>query len=48
MLKRATKKLTAASTHYRDMQEYEKDGFKLAIAKYISHTKDHNISPECF
>lgn len=48
MLKRATEKLTAASIHDRDMQEHEKDFFKLATAKCISHTKDHNISQKCF
>lgn len=47
ILKCATEKLTDSSTHYRHMQEYEKDVFKLNIAKRISHTKDHNISPKC-
>lgn len=48
MFKCATEKLTAASTHYRDMQEYKKNDFKIAIVKCISHTKDHKISPKCF
>jgi len=48
-LKHTTEKLTAASTHYRDMQEeYEKGVSTLAIVKCISHTQDHNISPQCF
>lgn len=48
MLICATEKLTAASTYYRDMQEYEKGVFKFATAQSISHKENPNISPKCF